>query len=118
MSVYPAVVRRQTRAVAARLEGELGEEQFSFIDTCQRDRDELPRPDLPLTVGLDGGYLHCSTQRTRRDGWFEVIAGKAVPAQGRATCSDTSRPTTPNPNRCATLFRPRAIQLSPCRGMR
>ena len=84
--LHPAVVRRQTQAVAARLEGELGEEQFSFIDTCQRDRDELPRPDLPLTVGLDGGYVHSSTQRTRRDGWFEVIAGKAVPAEGRATC--------------------------------
>ena len=71
--LHPAVVRRQTQAVAARLEGELGEEQFSFIDTCQRDRDELPRPDLPLTVGLDGGYVHSSTQRTRRDGWFEVL---------------------------------------------
>jgi len=28
-----------------------------FIDGCQRDWDELPRPDLPLTVGLDGGYV-------------------------------------------------------------
>jgi len=85
-TLHPAVVRRQTQAVAARLEDELGEEQFSFIDTCQADREELPRPDLPLTVGLDGGYVHSSAQRSRRDGWFEVIAGKAVPAQGRATC--------------------------------
>jgi hypothetical protein len=84
--LHPAVVRRQTQAVAARLESELGEEQFSFIDTCQRDREELPRPDLPLTVGLDGGYVHSAAQRSRRDGWFEVIAGKVVPAEGRATC--------------------------------
>ncbi len=28
---------------------------------------ELPRPDLPLVVGLDGGYVHSSTQRTRRE---------------------------------------------------
>jgi hypothetical protein len=84
--LHPAVVRRQTQAVAARLEGELGEEQFSFIDTCQRDREELPRPDLPLVVGLDGGYVHSSQQRSRTDGWFEVIAGKAIPAEGRATC--------------------------------
>jgi hypothetical protein len=43
--LYPAVVRRQTQAVAQRLEDELGEERSSFIDTCQRDREELPRPD-------------------------------------------------------------------------
>jgi hypothetical protein len=83
---HPAVVRRQTQAVATRLEDELGEERFSFIDTCQADREELPRPDLPLIVGLDGGYVHSSQQRSRRDGWFEVIAGKAVPAHGRSTC--------------------------------
>jgi hypothetical protein len=84
--LHPAVIRRQTQAVATRLEDELGKEQFSFIDTCQADREELPRPDLPLTVGLDGGYVHSSQQRSRRDGWFEVIAGKVVPAEGRASC--------------------------------
>ena len=62
------------------------DERFSFIDTCQRVREELPRPDLPLVVGLDGGYVHSAAQRSRRDGWFEVIAGKAVPAQGRPSC--------------------------------
>jgi hypothetical protein len=80
------VVRRQTQAVAQRLEDELGEEQPSFIDTCQRDREELPRPDLPIVVGLDGGYVHSSQQRSRTDGWFEVIAGKAIPAAGRPAC--------------------------------
>jgi hypothetical protein len=85
-TLHPAVVRRQTQAVAARLEDELGEEQFGFIDTCQADREELPRPDLPLTVGLDGGYVHSSAQRSRRDGWFEVVAGKVIPTQGRASC--------------------------------
>ncbi len=55
-----------------------------FIEGCQRDWDELPRPDLPLTVGLDGGYVHSSQQRSRRDGWFEVIAGKSMPADGPA----------------------------------
>src|SRR5664279_3445590 len=55
--LHPAVVRRQTQAVAQRLEDELGDERFSFIDTCQRVREELPRPDLPLVVGLDGGYV-------------------------------------------------------------
>ena len=73
-------------AVADELEGELGEERPSFIYTCQRDREELPRPDLPIIVGLDGGYVHSSQQRSRADGWFEVIAGKAIPAAGRASC--------------------------------
>jgi hypothetical protein len=72
--------------VAQRLEDELGEERPSFIDTCQRDREELPRPDLPIVVGLDGGYVHSSQQRSRTDGWFEVIAGKAIPADGRPAC--------------------------------
>jgi hypothetical protein len=84
--LHPAVVRRQTQAVAQRLEDELGWERPSFIDTCQRDREELPRPDLPIVVGLDGGYVHSSQQRSRTDGWFEVIAGKAIPADGRPAC--------------------------------
>jgi hypothetical protein len=53
---------------------------------CPRDWAQLPRPDLPLVVGLDGAYVHSSTQRTRRDGWFEVIAGKAMPATGKSSC--------------------------------
>ena len=85
-TLHASTVRRQAHAVAQRLEDDLGEEQFSFIDTCARDREELPRPDLPLVVGLDGGYVHSSAQQSRRDGWFEVIAGKAMPANGRATC--------------------------------
>ncbi len=36
-------------------------------------------------MGLDGGYVHAATQRSRRDGWFEVIAGKAMPANGKPT---------------------------------
>jgi hypothetical protein len=85
-ALHANTVRRQVQATAQRLEDELGDERFSFIDTCQLDREELPRPDLPLTVGLDGGYVHSAAQRSRRDGWFEVIAGKAVPAEGRASC--------------------------------
>jgi hypothetical protein len=85
-ALHASTVRRQVQATAQRLEDELGEERFSFIDTCQRDREELPRPDLPLVVGLDGGYVHSSAQTSRRDGWFEVIAGKVMPHDGPATC--------------------------------
>jgi hypothetical protein len=82
--LHATAVRLHAQATADRLESELGPEQPMFIDGCQREWDELPRPDLPLTVGLDGGYVHSSQQRSRRDGWFEVIAGKSMPADGPA----------------------------------
>jgi hypothetical protein len=85
-ALHATTVRRQVQATAQRLEDELGDERSGFITGCPADWAELPRPDLPLVVGLDGGYVHSSTQRTRRDGWFEVIAGKAMPAQGRSRC--------------------------------
>jgi hypothetical protein len=44
----------------------------------------LPNPTAPLTVGLDGGYVHGCEQRSRQEGWFEVIVGKSVPAEGAA----------------------------------
>ncbi len=44
--------------------------------------EALPRPDLPITASLDDGYVHSSQQRSRRDGWFEVITGRVTPANG------------------------------------
>jgi hypothetical protein len=79
-------VRRQVHRVAERAEGELGDEQFSFIEGCQRDWNELPRPDPPLTVGLDGGYVHARHPQSRTEGWFEVIAGKVLSEEGDPTC--------------------------------
>jgi hypothetical protein len=84
--LHATTVRRHAQASAERLEDELGSEQPIFIEGCQAQWDELPRPDLPLTVGLDGGYVHSSQQRSRRDGWFEVIAGKSMPTDGPAKC--------------------------------
>jgi hypothetical protein len=85
-ALHASTVRRHLQATAQRLEDELGPEQAMFIDGCQREWGELPRPDLPLTVGLDGGYIHACDQRSRRDGWFEVIAGKSMPTEGAAKC--------------------------------
>ncbi|MCK2238977.1 MULTISPECIES: ISKra4 family transposase [unclassified Crossiella] len=48
-----------------------------------RDLETMPRPDLPLVVGLDGGYAHSSQQTSRRDGWFEVVTGRSTPSGGR-----------------------------------
>lgn len=84
--LHATSIRRHTQDTAERLEAELGAEQAMFINGCQRDWEQLPRPDMPLTVGLDGGYVHACEQRTRREGWFEVIAGKSVPTDGPAKC--------------------------------
>ncbi|QLE49128.1 hypothetical protein FD724_14115 [Nostoc sp. C057] len=35
----------------------MGEEKGGYIEGCPRDWEELPRPDLPLVLGMDGGYV-------------------------------------------------------------
>lgn len=79
-------VRHQMRQVAERIESELGEEQIQFIEEWRRDRDKLPALSPPLTVGLDGGYVHATEQKSRTEGWFEVIVGKSMPGEGKAKC--------------------------------
>jgi len=63
------------QATVERLESELGSEQADGHRRLSGRVDELPRPEMPLTVGLDGGYVHASQQRSRPDGWFEKVAG-------------------------------------------
>ena len=75
---------RQVAQVAERSEAELGDEQGAFIDGCPRDWADLPIPDGPLTVGLDGDYVHSCNKTSRKEGWFEVIAGKIITAEGTA----------------------------------
>jgi len=67
-------IRQHVADVAERLEEELGDEQFCFVEGSQRGWDELPSPDGPLTVGIDGGYV----RGQRKQGQFEVIAGKSL----------------------------------------
>ena len=84
--LHATTVRRQAHAVAQRLENELGDERWSFIDGCPAAWERLSRPDLPLVVSLDGGHVHSTEQRSRQEGWFEAIAGRATPAEGPAKC--------------------------------
>src|SRR5271165_5213681 len=81
-----AGVYRNVQGVAERMEAELGEEKWQFIDGCQRDWDTLPPPGPPLIVGLDGGFIHAKDQKSRDEGWFEVIAGKSMPEEGVPKC--------------------------------
>ena len=55
--LHARAVGLHTMAVAQRLEDELGEERWSFIEGCPAIWEDLPRPDLPLVVGLDGAYV-------------------------------------------------------------
>lgn len=57
-----------------------------YIDGCPRDWGALPRPDPPLTVGIDGGYVHSRHAPSRREGWFEVVAGKGMAEDTNSKC--------------------------------
>ena len=67
-------IREHVCSVAQRLENELGEEQWTFIEGGQRDWNQLPPPDGPLTVGIDGGYIRGRNQ----EGHLEGMAGKSL----------------------------------------
>jgi len=108
-----AAVDRHTQQVAERLENELGDEQPFFIEGCQRDWDALPRPDGPLTVGIDGGYVHARDGDNRKAGWFELWEGKRVPTDGSAKCFGfvTSCDTKPK-RRLAELLKAHGLQMN------
>jgi hypothetical protein len=78
-------VQNHTLKVAERCEAELGEEQWSFVDGCPRDWGNLPIPDGPLTVGIDGGYVRDWDEKKRQ---FEVIVGKSILAFTREDTED------------------------------
>src|SRR5260370_37533156 len=85
-NINVAGVYRNLQGVAERMEAELVEEKWHFIDGCQREWDMLPPPRPPLIVGLDGGFVQSKDQKSRGEGWFEVIAGKSMPEEGAAKC--------------------------------
>ena len=80
----PCTIREHVFTVAERLEQQLGEEQWSFIDSCPAEWSRLPIPNGPLTVGIDGGYVRAQPKQ----GWFEVIAGKSLLAFTRGEESE------------------------------
>jgi hypothetical protein len=70
-------VRRYLAGVANRMEAELIDERYSFIETCAYEREQLPNPEGPITVGIDGGYVR---SREKDQSHFEVTVGKPIPA--------------------------------------
>jgi len=80
-----STISRHVHQVAERLEGELGDEQLSFIEGCPDQWYKLPEPAAPLVVSLDGGYVHARSKDRRKDGSFEVIVGKSTTGEGATT---------------------------------
>ncbi|NJM65715.1 MAG: ISKra4 family transposase [Acaryochloris sp. RU_4_1] len=78
-------VRSHLHHLGQRLDDELGEEQYMFVEGCPREWENLPRPDLPLTVGIDGGYINgYPKHKGESKSSFEVIVGKSITDSGDA----------------------------------
>jgi len=70
-------VRNHLQATGERLERELGDERPpNLFEGSEKEWEQQPPPDGPITVGIDGGYVRAA----HKQGWFEVIAGKSVVA--------------------------------------
>ena len=80
--INATTVRNNVQSIAQRLENELEEEKEMYIEGVQRDWDKLPRPDLPLVVGMDGGYVRYYDRKSKQKGNFEIIVGKSTKADG------------------------------------
>jgi hypothetical protein len=78
------MIRNQVRQTAERLETERGQGQDIFEDRSE-EQDALPKPAVPRVVGLDGVYVHAKDQRSRTEGWFEVIVGKSLATEDQAS---------------------------------
>jgi hypothetical protein len=87
-SLQAVTIRNHVLKVGQRLEDELGDEQMCFIEGCPMTWAELPIPDGPMTVGIDGGYVKA---QGAEQGVFEVIAGKSIVSFRRG--EDRSNPS-------------------------
>lgn len=74
--ISPDTIRRHHGRAATRMEAELAEERFSFIETSACQREQMPNPEGSITVGIDGGYVR---SRDGGQSHFEVTVGKSIP---------------------------------------
>src|SRR3954465_1308643 len=73
-----ATIRNHLHKVALRQEAELGDGQprLAEVEGNPADGKELPVPEGPIIVGIDGAYLRNWHDKGKK---FEVIVGKSVP---------------------------------------
>jgi hypothetical protein len=85
--INTTAIRKNVVKLGERIDRELGKEQGVFIEGCQRDWENLPVPEGPLSVGIDGGYVHSREKRKTGEGsCFEIIVGKSIPTDGKGKC--------------------------------
>lgn len=84
--INPTSIRNNLHALGKRLESELPKEAGILFEGCPRDWETLPKPDLPLVVGMDGGYVRFYDRASKKAGNFQVIAGKSIKADGTSKC--------------------------------
>src|SRR5216110_1878645 len=77
-SISTAVLFQHVEQVATRIDGELGDEQSSFVEGCPAEWEELPGPAEPIVMGIDSGYVHAREGKNRKTGSFEIIVGKSM----------------------------------------
>ena len=109
-------VRRRVRQTAERLESERGSPRADFLVPDRPEAQEaLPAPTVPLVVGLDGVYVHAKDQRSRTEGWFEVIVGKRLATEDQAAqCFGFVSRYDPEPkSRLLDWLNPQGLQSSP-----
>jgi hypothetical protein len=106
-------IRNHTQCLGMRLDAELGEEQFGFAEGCLRDWEALPRPDLPLTVGIDGAYVHSSERLLTAKRSFEIIVGKSIPDDGHSRTFSSVQDYDEKPKRrLFELLRAQGMQMN------
>jgi hypothetical protein len=63
---------------------------FGHSDRPERVTAYLLENAVADAVGIldafDGGFIHAKDQKSRGEGWFEVIAGKSMPEEDAAKC--------------------------------
>ncbi|MFT6076155.1 MAG: hypothetical protein ACJAVT_002292 [Yoonia sp.] len=69
-------VRRHLGRVATRMEAELADERYSFVETNAYEREQLSNPEGPIMIGIDAGYVR---SREKGQSHFEVTVGKSIP---------------------------------------
>jgi hypothetical protein len=72
------------RQTAERWEKDLAERGATAPDSYSNDGNRVSWPAVPFVIGLDGAYVHAKGQRSRTEGWFEVIVGKSLPTEDRS----------------------------------
>jgi len=92
-------IRNHLHNSGKRLEAELPEEAGNLFEGCPRDWEKLPQPDLPLVVGLDGGYVRYYERKSSSKGHFQVITGKSIKADGTSKCFGLVDGYDPKPQR-------------------